>query len=103
MKSSDANITHADIRRLRQQAMEKGWGNVALDILEREPVLAAAVAVRWFKIRAMMQEYGLSEEQSNPVLMQMSRMMVEGIGAIQESGRRLWDDMLPGAEDGDIK
>jgi hypothetical protein len=100
MKPSDATITHADIRHLRQLAMKKGWGNVALDILDREPVLAAAVSMRWFMIRAAMLELGLTEEQSNPVLYQMSRMMVESIGAMQHSGRRLWDDMLPGADDG---
>jgi hypothetical protein len=101
MKSSDANITHADIRRLRQQAMEKGWGHVALDVLAREPVLAAAVSNRWAKIRAMLEGLGLTEEQANPVLMQVSRMIVESIGVVQHSSRRLWDDFLPGVEDGE--
>jgi hypothetical protein len=43
-KNSDANITHAAIRQLREDAKSTGWGEVAFDVFDREPVLAAVVA-----------------------------------------------------------
>jgi hypothetical protein len=47
----------------------------------------------------MLEGLGLTEEPSRPVLQQVSRLMVEGIGAMQRSSRRLWDDLLPDGSD----
>jgi hypothetical protein len=97
---NDGNVTPQDLKNLRREAQAGGWGDVALGIFQNEPVLAEAVANRWGKIREMLAGLGLSEEQATPVLQQMGRLLVEGIGAVQQSGRRLWDDLLPDMTDG---
>ena len=95
----DGNVTQQDYQKIRLEAQTKGWGQLACELLENEPVLAEMMSLRWGKIMAMMEGLGLTPVQSDAAMQQMARLMVETIGVVQRSSRRLWDDMLPDAVD----
>ena len=99
MNTHDGNVSDKDIQDLKREVARSSWSQIAVDVFASEPRLAEQVANRWAKINVMLEGMGLSEEQRVPVLQQVGRLVIESIAVTQRSGRRLWNDLMPGQED----
>jgi hypothetical protein len=95
MENSDAMIRREDVKAVRRQIGDDGWGDAALAIFEREPLLGQCIAQRWACIRVMMMTNGLSESQAKPILRQIVMLIVESLGLQQRAKEKLIADFLP--------
>jgi len=73
---------------------------IAAGILQREPALADLITGRWQKVQDILHDIGVSEEQARPILIEVSRLMVESVTALEHSHQRMWQDFLPNLGDG---
>jgi hypothetical protein len=102
MNNHDGMITWHDLKTLRREMGELGWGDAALAMFEREPLLGQAIACRWAKIRMMLMAGGVSDEVAKPVLRQIIRLIVESVGLQDRAKAKLLEDFMPGTdEEGD--
>lgn len=101
MEHHDGIIKREDIKAVRRAIGEGGWGDAALAIFEREPVLGKCVANHWARIRLLMMNAGISDEQARPALRQIIKMIVETIELGKRSQAKLIADFLPDTGEGE--
>jgi hypothetical protein len=100
MSNHDGMIRREDIKAIRRRIGDDGWGDTALSIFEREPVLGMCIADHWTRIRLLLIATGVSDEQARPALRQIIRMVVESIELQKRSQDKLLADFLPDLEGG---
>lgn len=99
METHDGMITWGDIKAVRRRIGEAGWGDAALEIFDREPVLGKCVAHHWTRIASLLENAGVTPEQSRPALRQLVKMVVEALELKSRGQSKLLAGVLPGFDD----
>ena len=99
-KATDATVTPQDILAALRQLREDGIGVTAATLLQREPALGELIVERWNKVQTLLRSRGLTEEQARPVLIEVCRLTMEPLMALELSHRRMWQDFLPDVDEG---
>ena len=100
-RATDATVTPQDVLGAMLHIRKEGMSKIAAGILQREPALGDLITGRWQKVQDILHDLGLSEEQARPILIEMSRLMVESVTAMERSYQRMWADFLPDPGDSD--
>jgi hypothetical protein len=103
MKHTDATVTPQDLQTAMMHLRSEGMGKAAAALLQREPFLGDLIVGRWSKIQAILRDMGLSDEESRPVMVEVSRLIMEPLVAVERSHRRMWEDFLPDTSEGEKK
>jgi hypothetical protein len=95
MDNHDGLIKRDDVKAFRREVGEAGWGDEALSIFEREPLLGKCIAHRWSQIHLRMMALGLTDKQVQPILREIVQLVVEPLGLQERAKRKLMADFLP--------
>ena len=95
MDNHDGMIKRDDVKAVRRQIHEKGWGDFALEIFEHEPLLGQVVSSRWANIRMMLTGLGMAEDDIQPIMRQVTTLAIEIVGLQERAKNKLMVDLLP--------
>jgi len=100
MAFHDQSVTHLDWFFVKRKIRHEGYLPLALWVFDHEPELALVVSSRVNRIKRMLQNCNLKEEQFAAVMRQINMLAVEPLAVLHRAQRRLWEQFLP--EDGEV-
>ena len=100
-RTTDATVTPQDVTAALMQLRKDGMGVTAATLLQREPALGDMIVERWNNVQTLLRSRGLTEEQARPVLVEVCRLTMEPLMAMELSHRRMWQDFLPAVDKGE--
>jgi hypothetical protein len=97
MNATDALISPADVRQIKDDIVTHKWHEAIYEMLQREPELVLVFSDRLEKIYALLEQAIPDAEQRQRLERQIHLLLWVPMVLLNRAHRRLWESFLPDA------